>query len=685
MRNSQKSRISRANRIIVATCLFSLMYLMQGFSAKIEDRTHYSSVLGRIRNYRVFLPPDYYQSGKSYPVLYWFHGSGGSSKQDTYKKEFEEFVNNHDLIIVNVDGTTDSGTTWDYGLAFEFGNRTQEGNAALTGMYFSKYIRELIGVIDSEYRSIADRDHRAVSGQSMGGLMSPWIASQNKDLIGSASMFSPSPDAAMFGSPGSEVCFVNRELYRSLKGLPLRITVASGDRYRQYYHEQKAVWDLADLTHLEFNEANYPDHKAVDIPDQFEFHMSEFARFHPFPQNWHHADPFKHFEVWNYDINAIRDQSAFTNLEKVSLSGMLLCSRSFLPNGPLIQSEKITVTTDTIYSPSKDYVLTDFNRSTGSIRISRVQADSRGRLKFSADGGGHAIGVRTENQGAKLFLIPASDNEEIYCEEGKEHSLSFSLINVGTRASGPVHIKASTPKSFLTFNKDTLTLNNILPGERIKLNDQFPFIIKSQKYDIPDNENFITRVSLEVKCNDSVQDISSLFVYPVAKTPFITVPLDLIILDGTGKSVEYYNNRTHKIETSTISGGTGNGNLIPEPGETIELWVRLPQGLGPADKNTYHPSYLLNTYESPWISVRELKYNIKGAEYSGAANLQSRIRINPDTPPGTELSLWLKIESYEFSEEGFNRPVQRHNFDYRHVILRIDPVNKNVTGNIKKD
>ena len=157
---------------------------------------------------------------------------------------------------MNVDGTTGSGATWDYGLAFEFDRRTQENNAALTGMYFSKYIRELIAVIDSLYKTIPDRDHRAVSGQSMGGLMSPWIASQNKDLFGSASMFSPSPDAAMFGPVGKEVCFVNRELYRSLKGIPLRLTAANGDRYRQYYHEQKAVWELADLTHFEFHEVN---------------------------------------------------------------------------------------------------------------------------------------------------------------------------------------------------------------------------------------------------------------------------------------------------------------------------------------------------------------------------------------------------------------------------------------------
>jgi hypothetical protein len=120
-----------------------------------------------------------------------------------------------------------------------------------------------------------------------------------------------------------------------------------------------------------------------------------------------------------------------------------------------------------------------------------------------------------------------------------------------------------------------------------------------------------------------------------------------------------------------ISGGSGNGNSIPEAGETIELWVRLPQGLGPADKNTYHPAFLLNKHEVPWISVPHLKYNIKSNEYSGAANLQSCILINPETPEGTELNLWLQCESYEFSDEGFSRPIQRHTFDYRRVVLRV--------------
>jgi enterochelin esterase-like enzyme len=654
------------------TWLLSFLIISGCFGAKTEDHTHYSTVLGSIRNYRVFLPPDYYQSDKQYPVLYWFHGSGGTSKQETYKSEFEDYVNSHDLIIVNVDGTTGTGATWDYGLAFEFEKRTQENNRALTGMQFSKYIRELTKVVDSLFRTIPDRDHRAVSGQSMGGLMSPWITSQNKDLFGSASMFSPSPDAAMFGDNGKEVCFVNRELYRSLKGIPLRLTAANGDRYRQYYREQKAVWELADLSHFEFHEANYPDHRAVDIPEQFNFHMNEFSKIHPCPVSWNHADPFSHFEVWNYSVDAIRDRPALTILEKVTASGMLVFSRAYLPDGPIIREEKIEIITDKIYSPSETYILTDFNITTEKVRTSRLKADQNGRIKIKLAGGGHALGITRPGKEVKLFLIPEFNREEIYWEENTVGTLNFTLLNVGASPSGPIHLRTYTPKSFLTFSTDTLTLGSLEPGQQIRLKGRFPFIIDSQTYNTPENENFITKISLEVSCNDSVNEVAGLFVYPVNKTPQLSCESDLIILDGAGRDVRYYNNQSHKDTILTISGGSGNGNFIPEPGEIIELWVRIPQGLGSADKNTYHPALLLNKDEYRWITVPKLKYNIKGAEWSGAANLQSEIKINTDTPNGIEMNLWLQCESYEFSDEGFSKPIQRHLFDYRRVVIRVE-------------
>ena len=150
----------------------------------------------------------------------------------------------------------------------------------------------------------------------------------------------------------------------------------------------------------------------------------------------------------------------------------------------------------------------------------------------------------------------------------------------------------------------------------------------------------------------------------------------MLILDGTSKSVEVYNNEKHEVSIQKVSGGTGNGNSVPEPGETVELYVQLPQGLSPHDQNTFHPAFLLNIDESPWVSVPGLRFNIRGAEWSGAPNLQSRLKISSATPTGTELNLWLKCESYEFREEGFTKAIQRHSSDYRRVNLKISRYEK---------
>ena len=41
----------------------------------IIDSRHYSNVFGEIRNFRVFLPPGYYENPqKRYPVIYFYHG-----------------------------------------------------------------------------------------------------------------------------------------------------------------------------------------------------------------------------------------------------------------------------------------------------------------------------------------------------------------------------------------------------------------------------------------------------------------------------------------------------------------------------------------------------------------------------------------------------------------------------------
>ena len=55
-----------------------LLMIRPGVLLSQEDHSHYSEVFKRDKPYRIFLPDDYATSGKSYPVIYYFHGNTGT-------------------------------------------------------------------------------------------------------------------------------------------------------------------------------------------------------------------------------------------------------------------------------------------------------------------------------------------------------------------------------------------------------------------------------------------------------------------------------------------------------------------------------------------------------------------------------------------------------------------------------
>jgi hypothetical protein len=141
------------------------------------DRTHDSKVFGEARHYRILLPPAYETSGKRYPVNYYFHGHSDRYTVENYDNgtdtipKMADWVAQHDAIVVCVDGYVASeytgfygGTPWD---VMESGGDRD----------FGRYFLELIQYIDSTYRTLTDRRHRATSGLSMGGFIRGWIHS----------------------------------------------------------------------------------------------------------------------------------------------------------------------------------------------------------------------------------------------------------------------------------------------------------------------------------------------------------------------------------------------------------------------------------------------------------------------------------------------------------------------------
>jgi len=162
----------------------------------IIDSMHYSNVFGEIRNYRIFLPPAYFQNPqKKYPVIYFMHGwgqryfgeggheyaqfdSGNQNKGDN----IEKFVSEHEVIVVKSDGYNRSPDEKYY-------FRPYNVLPVETFRQFPIYYPELINYIDVHYNTISDREHRAISGLSMGGFMTFWIGGKYPHLFTAAGNF----------------------------------------------------------------------------------------------------------------------------------------------------------------------------------------------------------------------------------------------------------------------------------------------------------------------------------------------------------------------------------------------------------------------------------------------------------------------------------------------------------------
>ena len=104
----------------------------------------------------VITPNDYSNNEDRFPVLYLLHGAGNDCGEWLrHVPELSKYADNYNFIIVCPDG---GGTSWYFDSPID------------STMKYETYIsKELVNFIDSNYRTILNRNERAITGLSMGG------------------------------------------------------------------------------------------------------------------------------------------------------------------------------------------------------------------------------------------------------------------------------------------------------------------------------------------------------------------------------------------------------------------------------------------------------------------------------------------------------------------------------------
>ncbi len=134
-------------------------------------------------SYRIYLPPGYdANASKRYPVIYFLHGRSVDSKRPItayYIARADAAIRSGVMpptIIVLVQGTN---TGWYLD--------AQDGKHPME----SVLIKDLIPYIDASYRTLADRNDRAIEGHSMGGYGALHIGFKYPDLFSAVTGNSP--------------------------------------------------------------------------------------------------------------------------------------------------------------------------------------------------------------------------------------------------------------------------------------------------------------------------------------------------------------------------------------------------------------------------------------------------------------------------------------------------------------
>mgnify|MGYP003575177464 CR=1 FL=1 len=156
----------------------------------VQRLEYQSKATNKAREAIVYLPPGYDRGTDRYPVLYLLHGAGGD--ESVWNERMRANVILDNLIA---DGELDPLVVV---MPHSFTNRIPTDQRPRTaGAYKTEmeefaidFVSDLVPLVESRYRVAADRAHRAIAGNSMGGGQALSLGLSHPEMFSSVASFS---------------------------------------------------------------------------------------------------------------------------------------------------------------------------------------------------------------------------------------------------------------------------------------------------------------------------------------------------------------------------------------------------------------------------------------------------------------------------------------------------------------
>ena len=211
-----------------------------------------SPSLNLTRRMYVYTPAGYEGSGARYPVLYLLHGGGGDEDAWTTMGRAVQIMDNliasgkaKPMIVVMPNGNANQSAV--LGDAPSAVPATITPGATTGGTFETSLVNDMVPFIDKHYRTIADRESRAVAGLSMGGGQTWNIGLKNTDKFAWVGIYS----SGMFGGVQGYAAFEPEKLIPGIMSNSAAFNnnlklfyISCGEQDPRYEFTQKAISTL---------------------------------------------------------------------------------------------------------------------------------------------------------------------------------------------------------------------------------------------------------------------------------------------------------------------------------------------------------------------------------------------------------------------------------------------------------
>ena len=216
--------------LTLGLALLSITALPQDYiKGSVSQRWYASSFRPDMKQRRlsVYLPPGYdSEESRRYPVLYLLHGMGGDEMSWINEGRLAEIMDSMitgrlcvPMIVVMPNGMADLDATPGESPYME-GKAKGVNFESWMGRTEAAFPKEVMPFIEEEYRTLNDKNGRAIAGLSMGGMHAMAISCNCPDLFDYVGLFSPQTKNVLTDSNIKSIKKTTGKLDRILDNVP---------------------------------------------------------------------------------------------------------------------------------------------------------------------------------------------------------------------------------------------------------------------------------------------------------------------------------------------------------------------------------------------------------------------------------------------------------------------------------